>query len=157
MTYVKPKTARMCTFITAATLACPLLAGCVATYEGSFTRTGGPTQAPEAAPIACASGDGRGFFGVDVTVGTADQSRASLIRIVDDPMNGKVVRMYEQGEHTAYVDYRPSSCRVFDLTIKRHGMLKNGVRAMGGHVALDCDGPDGTRVVGHGDFDWCGN
>jgi hypothetical protein len=80
----------------------------------------------------CTSGDAHGFFGLDVAVASANPNAAtSLVRIVDDPIHGKLVRIYQGDESTPYVDYRTDTCRTFEVSVRQHGSHTEGVHYMG--------------------------
>jgi hypothetical protein len=127
------------------------LVGCM--HVDGELRTVGAFGDRALAAQACASGDARGFFGVDLR--TAHDGSTALVRIVDDPLDGRLVRIYRDGERGPYVDFTERECAAFTVQVRQHGAHTRGVHYMGGELALDCRAADGTTLQGRASFDWC--
>ena len=104
--------------------------------EGSIDATGGKLGAWVLKPDHCASGQTKGFFGVELDAKEDDQHGVPLIK---DPINGSMIIVYAQETGPEGMKYRRADCQVFDLDLVQTGNRFNDVREMRGSAQFDCE------------------
>jgi hypothetical protein len=147
------------------------LAGCAA---GAKPATSSGPSSPHPAPSAetntvaftgptlgngelstnqCQSGGRRSFLGVDAY--DQNTKEVLVLRLVVDPIEGPVVRLYKDSDSGPSLVLRKSDCSTFDYVLENTGSVVNFVSEMKFGMHLDCRGPKGDRVVGNVDLPAC--
>jgi hypothetical protein len=96
-------------------------------------RASGPLGSWTFAPDDCSSGQREGFGGV---VLTAEKDRGVLVRVVQDPVRGKLVVVAAAGRPNHVID--AAACSRFDVSVIRTSTSVNDVWAIDGKLALEC-------------------
>jgi hypothetical protein len=99
----------------------------------------------------CVSGQRTQFYGVDL-VDKTDANK--ILRIVEDPVRGTIVKMNVVGQSAARFIER-TECTTWDIAMQPTNTTVNGIRLLDGHVALDCKFADGGTLTGRIDFKRC--
>jgi hypothetical protein len=101
----------------------------------------------------CQSGERRSFLGIDAY----DQNTRGVfvLRLVVDPIEGPVVRLYKDSDWGPSLVLRKSDCATFDYQLESTGSSVNFVTEMKFAMHLDCRGPKGDYVVGQVDLPAC--
>src|ERR1700743_2988021 len=102
------------------------------------------------APTVCESGALAMFFGADL----ADARLESTIRIVVDPMDGPEVRFTDKTRSLIKRISR-DDCRTYDVLVEPTAWSVNDVRDVRGHLTVDCETGDGTKIDGSIEFKHC--
>jgi hypothetical protein len=84
-------------------------------------------------PDDCSSGQREGFGGV---VLAADKARGLVVRVVQDPVRGKLVVVAAGGRPNRVID--AAACSRFDVSVIRTSTSINDIWAMDGKLALEC-------------------
>ncbi|HEX3125838.1 MAG TPA: hypothetical protein VH394_00765 [Thermoanaerobaculia bacterium] len=101
----------------------------------------------------CQSGSRRSFLGVDAY--DQNTKEVLVLRLVIDPIEGPVVRLYKDSDSGPSLVLRKSDCSTFDYTLESTGSIVNFVSEMKFGIRLDCRGPKGDQVVGNVDLPAC--
>jgi len=101
-------------------------------------------------PSECTSGEPLEFFGVDIL-----DNHDRLLRFVHFAATGPELIFFDRGDNEESLRVHPSNCRLFDGRLKRTDVEINGVWAMKGDIALDCDASNGDVVQGEIEFSDC--
>ena len=96
----------------------------------------------------CASGESRGFFGVDLS--SAD---GTVLRVVSDPIEGTRARLARPGKSALVMERK--SCPLLLANIQKTGGSVDGLANLEGMVALECKGEHGTRLSAEVTFSDC--
>ncbi len=110
---------------------------------------------PWSGPIdACASGEPRGFPGVDLTSG--GPSGVAALRIVVDPIDGPRARLmrFRSGRVESW-SLDKSHCTVLEASVSKASIRINSVSVLEGSASLDCVLDDGTSLATTVQFDSC--
>jgi hypothetical protein len=120
--------------------------------SGQLTATG-PTLHGDWVldPGTCASGQHMQFYGVDIVDKT---DPIKILRLVEDPVQGRIVKMNIPGTDQALFIDR-ASCKVWDWTLEPTNSTYNDIRLLDGHIALDCTFATGGTFTGRIDFKGC--
>lgn len=94
-------------------------------YEAEWTMT----------PTRCVSGEHAGFFGVDLIAGD-DQD--TLVRLVQDPIEGASFGMNVPGTDRALFIDASAGCELFDVEVVRENSRVNNYWNVTGHALIDC-------------------
>jgi hypothetical protein len=101
----------------------------------------------------CVSGGRFSFRGVDIFDETTKE--VFVLRLVLDPIEGPVVRIYTDSEFGKSIILRRKDCRTFEYELKSTGSVVNFVSEMKVAVQLDCHTKAGDFVVGKVDLPAC--
>jgi hypothetical protein len=154
------------------------LAGCATVARGSGSSHAGPPTtkppAPRPAPSGavnvvsfsgptlgtgelntnqCQSGERRSFLGIDAY--DQNTKEVLVLRLVVDPIEGPVVRLYKDSEMGPSLVLRRTDCPTFHYQLESTGSSVNFVTEMKFALQLDCRGPQGDTVVGNVDLPAC--
>jgi hypothetical protein len=106
--------------------------------SGTLVSTGPTFGGPWTFELArCASGQHTQFFGVDLV---AKHDKNLVMRIVEDPIRGTIVKLNVVGKGAARFIER-AECTTWDIAIKPTHTTVNGIRLVDGHVELACTFP----------------
>jgi len=120
---------------------------------GKSLALAGPTFGRrEVQPTQCVAGGHAYFQGADLV----DEPHHLVVRAVDDPIEGMVVRVYdaEDSDRTSFVARR-GDCRTFEAELGPAQEWVNGVDVISLDVELDCRTASGDAVVGSYHADRC--
>jgi hypothetical protein len=101
----------------------------------------------------CQSGSRRSFLGADAY--DQNTKEVLVLRLVIDPIEGPVVRLYKDSDSGPSLVLRKSDCSTFDYTLESTGSMVNFVSEMRFGMHLDCRGPKGDLVVGNVELPAC--
>jgi hypothetical protein len=101
----------------------------------------------------CVSGQRFVFRGADMFDETTKE--VFVLRLVLDPIQGPVVRIYTDSEFGKSIILRRKDCRTFEYELKDTGNMVNFVSEVKVAVQLDCRTKAGDFVVGKVDLPAC--
>ncbi|MES1243594.1 MAG: hypothetical protein ABUT39_18450 [Acidobacteriota bacterium] len=114
----------------------------------------GPTLGKgELSTNQCQSGERSSFLGIDAY--DRNTKEVLVLRLVIDPIEGPVVRLYKDSDSGPSLVLRKSDCSTFDYVLDSTGKSVNFVTEMKFAIQLDCRGPQGDYVVGKVDLPAC--
>ncbi len=126
------------------------VAACGVDVEGELRIGNADGDSLRFAPDECSSGQPLEFFGVDMW-----NDEDHLLRLVHFPADGPELLFFNPGQDAEAFRIAPLDCRQFDGELKRTDTEINGVWAMRGDLALDCDASNGDIVEGQLQFQNC--
>jgi hypothetical protein len=146
----------------AALLATVLVAGPLLACHHAIHGRGGPTGALALAgpafgtqhlvPSSCAAGGHHAFYGVDLR----DEAAAIVTRVVIDPIQGGVIRLFPAGNPAEPgLVFRRADCETFRVEVAPTGLQVNLVDEMRVAVELDCRSLNGDWLRGELSWDGC--
>ena len=138
-----------------------ILPGCVSSSAktseragplGTFSVSGPALGARELLPGKCSTGQRELFLGFDLR----DERAGTVVRLVVDPANGPVVRVFETAApFDKTVLFHRSECRVFHFSVDSTGWRINRVDQLRVSLELDCELPSGDRIAGRAQDPGC--
>jgi hypothetical protein len=112
---------------------------------GSFSLAGPTFGSRTLLPHGCSTGQRELFLGFDLR----DEKAGTVVRLVVDPANGPVVRVFEAAApFDKAVLFRRSECRVFQFSVDSTGWRINRIDQLQISLELDCELPSGDRIAG---------
>ena len=107
----------------------------------------------------CRSGQQMGFFGAALL---GDGPTKGGILVIDDVTRGKLLKVEVPGsckepdyEVCTVVDIKPEQCSQFDVKVSLTNTTVNDVRAVEGHMRVDCTVGESGVFKGSIDFSTC--
>jgi hypothetical protein len=101
----------------------------------------------------CVSGGRYSFRGADIADGTTKE--IFVLRLVLDPVEGPVVRIFRDTEFGKSIILRRKDCKTFKYELESTGKSVNFVTEMSVAVRLDCRTKAGDFVVGKVELPAC--
>ena len=101
----------------------------------------------------CVSGGRYSFRGADIADGTTKE--IFVLRLVLDPIEGPVVRIFRDSEFGKSIIVRRKDCKTFKYELESTGKSVNFVTEMRVAVRLDCHTKAGDFVVGKAELPAC--
>jgi hypothetical protein len=101
----------------------------------------------------CVSGGHYSFRGADIADGTTKE--IFILRLVLDPIQGPVVRLFKDSEFGKSIILRRKNCKTFEYELESTGKSVNFVTEMRVAVRLDCHTKAGDFVVGKAELPAC--
>jgi hypothetical protein len=124
----------------------------VAAPAGALAVSGSTLGTQHLVATACHSGGRRDFYGVDLV----DERSAIVVRVVIDPIEGGVVRLFPSGDPSdPGLVVRRDDCPTFRVEVAPTGSSVNFVEVMRAAVELDCRTRKGDEVRGELAWDEC--
>lgn len=122
--------------------------------ETNTVAFAGPTLGSgELSTNQCHSGGRQSFLGIDAF--DQNTKEVLVLRLVVDPIEGPVVRLFKDSDTGPSLVLRKSDCSTFDYQLESTGNVFNFVTEMKFAMHLDCRGPKGDSVVGQVDLPAC--
>lgn len=119
---------------------------------GQFAITSPGGASGTVAPTSCTSGDRELFLGVDLT----DERSGLVVRLVVDPLDGPVVRVYDRdAPFDRTVLFFRDECETFESSLEETGWIVNDVRVRRVTLDLDCENEEGAAISGRAHADHC--
>ena len=132
---------------------------CGSTVAGDVTVSGGPHGAFTFAPTGCASMQPYGKLGVNIH---GDLPNDGAVYVTLDHRTGKLLEVEVPGscreadgtDCTVFTVPR-DRCSRYEAVVEPSGTVVNGVRLMEGHLRVECELEDGTKVRGQLEYGGC--